>query len=185
MEAKENALSALFRFTDPTNIGSQRDLVKWGIYPLLVNFLNTGSVTAKARAAAFIGDLSMSTPKLTVVSKSTGCTRWWCFRPLKVPLCSAHESVCTVSSTLSVGSKCFARLDKAVTWGGSCKCSWSYTDSFHVGFGRLSPTGSSCVVYLGCWPNGQFFNIKSLLKFKFHSVQFLLFVYYSALFLLL
>jgi len=28
MEAKENALSALFRFTDPTNIGSQRDLVK-------------------------------------------------------------------------------------------------------------------------------------------------------------
>ncbi|KAG5125663.1 hypothetical protein JHK82_026498 [Glycine max] len=62
----------------------------------------------------------MSTPKLTAVSKSTGCTRWRCFRPLKVPLCSAHESVCTVSSPLSVGSKCFARLDKAVTWGGSC-----------------------------------------------------------------
>ena len=99
MEAKENALSALFRFTDPTNIESQHDLVKRGLYPLLVNFLNTGSVTAKARAAAFIGDLSMSTPKLTAVSKSTGCTRWWCFRPLKVPLCSAHESVCTVSST--------------------------------------------------------------------------------------
>ncbi|KAL3030944.1 hypothetical protein AAZX31_02G001600 [Glycine max] len=99
MEAKENALSALFRFTDPTNIESQHDLVKRGLYPLLVNFLNTGSVTAKARAAAFIGDLSMSTPKLTAVSKSTGCTRWWCFRPSKVPLCSAHGSVCSVSST--------------------------------------------------------------------------------------
>ncbi|KAK7393739.1 hypothetical protein VNO78_22303 [Psophocarpus tetragonolobus] len=99
MEAKENALSALFRFTDPTNIESQHDLVKRGIYPLLVNFLNTGSVTAKARAAAFIGDLSMSTPKLTSVSKSTSCTGWWCFRSSRVPLCSAHGTVCSVSST--------------------------------------------------------------------------------------
>ena len=96
MEAKENALSALFRFTDPTDIELQRDLVKRGIYPLLVSFLNTGSVTAKARAAAFIGDLSMSTTKLTVVSKPTGC---WCFRSSRVSLCSAHGSVCSVAST--------------------------------------------------------------------------------------
>ncbi|RDX93813.1 U-box domain-containing protein 43, partial [Mucuna pruriens] len=96
MEAKENALSALFRFTDPTDIESQRDLVKRGIYPLLVDFLNTGSVTAKARAAAFIGDLSMSTPKLTVVPKPTGC---WLFRSSRVPLCSAHGSVCSVNTT--------------------------------------------------------------------------------------
>lgn len=96
MEAKENALSALFRFTDPTNIESQRDLVKRGIYPLLVNFLNKGSITAKARAAAFIGDLSMSTPKLTVISKSPGC---WFFRSSRVPLCSAHGSVCSVTTT--------------------------------------------------------------------------------------
>ncbi|KAG4983665.1 hypothetical protein AAZX31_10G169300 [Glycine max] len=96
MEAKENALTALFRFTDPTNIESQRDLVKRGIYPLLVDFLNTGSVTAKARAAAFIGDLSMSTPKLTVVPKPTGC---WLFRSSRVPLCSAHGSVCSVNTT--------------------------------------------------------------------------------------
>jgi len=90
MEAKENALSALFRFTDPTNIESQRDLVKRGIYPLLVDFLNTGSVTAKARAAAFIGDLSMSTPKLTVIPKPTGC---WLCRSSRVPLCPAHYAV--------------------------------------------------------------------------------------------
>lgn len=96
MEAKENALSALFRFTDPTNIESQQDLVKRGIYPLLVDFLNTGSVTAKARAAAFIGDLSISTPKLTVIPKPTGC---WLFRSSRVPLCPAHGSVCSVNST--------------------------------------------------------------------------------------
>ncbi|GAU35193.1 hypothetical protein TSUD_31230 [Trifolium subterraneum] len=96
MEAKENALSALFRFTDPTNIESQRDLVKRGIYPLLVDFLNTGSVTAKAIAAAFIGDLSMSTPKLTVASKPNGC---WFFRSSRVPLCAAHDSVCSVTTT--------------------------------------------------------------------------------------
>ncbi|XP_015940595.1 U-box domain-containing protein 43 [Arachis duranensis] len=96
MEAKENALSALFRFTDPTNIESQRDLVKRGIYPLLVNFLNTGSVTAKARAAAFIADLSMSTPKLTIVSKSPSC---WFFKSSRVPLCLAHGSICSVATT--------------------------------------------------------------------------------------
>ncbi|CAI8601811.1 unnamed protein product [Vicia faba] len=96
MEAKENALSALFRFTDPTDITSQRDLVRRGIYPLLVKFLNTGSMTAKARAAAFIGDLSMSTPKLTVVSKPTFCS---CFRSSQAPLCLAHGSVCNVNST--------------------------------------------------------------------------------------
>ncbi|CAK8572137.1 unnamed protein product [Lathyrus sativus] len=96
MEAKEQALSALFRFTDPTNIESQRDLVKRGIYPLLVNFLNTGSITAKAIAAAFISDLSMSTPKLTDVSKPTGC--WFC-RPSRIPLCAAHDSVCSATTT--------------------------------------------------------------------------------------
>lgn len=96
MEAKENALSALFRFTDPTNINSQRDLVKREIYPLLVNFLKNGSLTAKARAAAFIGDLSVSTPMLTADSKSSGC---WCFRPSRVSLCPAHGSICSVSNT--------------------------------------------------------------------------------------
>ncbi|KAK7315417.1 hypothetical protein VNO77_33963 [Canavalia gladiata] len=95
MEAKENALSALFRFTNPTNIESQCDLAKRGIYPLLVDSLNSGSITAKARAAAIIGDLSMSTPKLTVISKPTSCSF---FKSSRVPLCSAHGSICSVSS---------------------------------------------------------------------------------------
>lgn len=96
MEAKENALSALFRFTDPTNLESQRILVEAGVYALLVNFLTADSVTAKARAAALIGNLSMSSQKLTVVSRSTFC---WCFKPSGIPSCSAHGGICSVNST--------------------------------------------------------------------------------------
>ncbi|CAN6551726.1 unnamed protein product [Malus baccata var. baccata] len=97
MKAKENALSALFRFTDPTNLESQRKLVEGGAYPLLVNFLRSSSVTAKAWAAALIGNLSTSTPKLTMVSKPSGC--WSCFKPSGAPLCSAHGGICSVTST--------------------------------------------------------------------------------------
>ncbi|KAK7308181.1 hypothetical protein VNO77_41780 [Canavalia gladiata] len=97
MEAKKYALSALFRFTDPTNIESRCDLVKRGICPLLLDFLNTSSVTGKARITAIIGDLSMSTPKLTIISKPTGC---WFFKSSHVPLCSAHGSVCSGTNSI-------------------------------------------------------------------------------------
>lgn len=96
MEAKENALSALFRFTDPENLESQRIIVEAEVYPLLVNFLRVNSIPAKARAAALIGNLSASTPMLTVESKSGFC---WCFRRSGAPLCSAHGGTCTVKSS--------------------------------------------------------------------------------------
>ncbi|GKV48393.1 hypothetical protein SLEP1_g55217 [Rubroshorea leprosula] len=94
--AKENALSALFRFTDPADPESQRIVVEQEAYPLLVNFLRSGSVTAKARAAALIGNLSASTPKLVDVPEQTGC---WCFWRSRVPLCSAHGAICSVNTT--------------------------------------------------------------------------------------
>ncbi|WCJ40394.1 U-box domain-containing protein 31 [Euphorbia peplus] len=96
MEAKENALSALFRFTDPTNLGSQQTLVEQGAYPLLVSLLRNGSVIAKARAAALIGDLSKSSPKLVDVAKTSFC---WCFQPKRAHLCPAHGGICSVRST--------------------------------------------------------------------------------------
>ncbi|PON40172.1 Coatomer beta subunit [Parasponia andersonii] len=96
MESKENALSALFRFTDPENIESQRTLVEAGAYPLLVNLLKASSVPAKARAAALIGNLSTNTPKLIVESESAFC---WCFKPSGTPLCPAHGGICGVTST--------------------------------------------------------------------------------------
>ncbi|XAR57313.1 Ubiquitin--protein ligase [Bertholletia excelsa] len=95
-EAKENALSALFRFTDPANLEAQRIVVGLNVYPLLVEFLENGSLTAKARAAALIGNLSMSTPQLTVVTKKIGCLF---FHPARVPICLAHGGVCSVANT--------------------------------------------------------------------------------------
>ncbi|XP_044487387.1 U-box domain-containing protein 44-like [Mangifera indica] len=96
MEAKENALSALFRFTDPSNLESQKIVVEQGVYPLLVNLLRVGSPTAKARAAALIGTLSTSTPKLTVMTKTSSC---WCFWPSRVDLCSVHGGICSENTT--------------------------------------------------------------------------------------
>ncbi|XP_039000091.1 U-box domain-containing protein 44-like [Hibiscus syriacus] len=96
MEAREQALSALFRFTDPANVESQRIVVEHGSYPLLVNFLKVGSVTAKARAAALIGYLSMSSPKLTVASERISC---WCFRISRLPVCPAHGGICKVNTS--------------------------------------------------------------------------------------
>ncbi|XP_077248035.1 U-box domain-containing protein 43-like [Tasmannia lanceolata] len=92
-EAKENALSALLRFTDPANIEMQRMVVELRAYPLLLSFLKSGSVTAKARAAALIGYLSLNTPKLTAASKATGC---WCFRRARVPVCEVHGGICGI-----------------------------------------------------------------------------------------
>ncbi|XP_057960230.1 U-box domain-containing protein 43-like [Malania oleifera] len=96
VEAKENALSALFRFTDPTNLESQRKVVALDAYPLLVNFLSASSVTTRARAAALIGNLSLSSPKLAAESKPTFC---WCFPRAGVPLCKAHGGICSVTAT--------------------------------------------------------------------------------------
>lgn len=97
IEAKENALSALFRFTDPTNLESQKIVVELGAYPLLVDFLKEGSVTSKARAAALIGDLSMRSVELTVVSKGIGC--WFFFPGRRNPRCPAHGGVCSVNKS--------------------------------------------------------------------------------------
>ncbi|KAK9140104.1 hypothetical protein Scep_009785 [Stephania cephalantha] len=96
MEAKENALGVLFRFTDPTTIETQRMVVESGVYPLLVDFLKTGTVTAKAWAAALIGNLSLNTPKLATIPRSPNC---WSFRSSKISICEVHEGICNESST--------------------------------------------------------------------------------------
>ncbi|KAI3993157.1 hypothetical protein MKX01_009900 [Papaver californicum] len=104
-DAKENALGALFRFTDPTNLEVQRKVVDLGAYSLLVDFLKSGTVTAKARAAALIGSLSVSTPKLTVLSQSKSKSKskrnnWnWCFHSGPMTVCKAHGGICGVSTT--------------------------------------------------------------------------------------
>ncbi|KAI3693143.1 hypothetical protein L6452_32973 [Arctium lappa] len=97
MEAKENALSALFRFTDPTNFEAQKMVVELGTYDLLVEFLKNGSVTAKARAAALIGDLSMRSSELSMAPTTR---RWcFCFGGTRAAICAAHGGLCTVNGT--------------------------------------------------------------------------------------
>lgn len=97
VEAKEHALSALFRFTDHEDVGSQRIVVEQGAYPLLVNFLRVdSSVAAKANAAALLCNLSKNSPKLTVEPRRSGC---WCFRTSRVPLCPAHGGICSVNTS--------------------------------------------------------------------------------------
>ncbi|KAK4361599.1 hypothetical protein RND71_020551 [Anisodus tanguticus] len=96
MEAKENALSAFFRFTDPTNLESQREVVELGAYPILVNFLKTDSITAQARAAALLTDLSMRSHELSALSRKASC---FCIGRARAPICPAHGGACSVSKT--------------------------------------------------------------------------------------
>ncbi|KAJ8627123.1 hypothetical protein MRB53_020430 [Persea americana] len=96
MEGKENALSALFRFSDPSNIDAQQMIVDLGAYPLFVSILKFGTVTAKERAAILIANLSLSSPKLAVVSVMTSCKF---FRRAHIPVCEAHGGLCTVTTS--------------------------------------------------------------------------------------
>ncbi|KAH0640352.1 hypothetical protein KY285_036938 [Solanum tuberosum] len=96
MEAKENALSAFFRFTDPTNLESQRNVVELGAYPILVSFLKADSITAQARAAALLTDLSMRSHELSALSRKASC---FCTGRARAPICPAHGGACSVSKT--------------------------------------------------------------------------------------
>ncbi|KAK4773225.1 hypothetical protein SAY87_028244 [Trapa incisa] len=100
LQAKENALSALFRFTDPANIESQRAAVECGLYPFLVNLLRVGgSTTAKTRAAAHIRNLSLNSWQLSVPSKTFRSR--FCLKP-RVPLCLLHGGICGLESTFCI-----------------------------------------------------------------------------------
>ncbi|XP_073139097.1 U-box domain-containing protein 44-like isoform X2 [Henckelia pumila] len=96
IQATENALSALFRFTDPTNLKSQRIVVELSAYPLLTGLLKADSLTARARAAALLGDLSMRSPELTDKSKKH---RFCCIPRTGFSVCPAHGGICSVETT--------------------------------------------------------------------------------------
>lgn len=98
-EAKENALSALFRFTDPTNLKSQRVVVELDAFPLLTGLLRAGSVTASARAAALLGDLSMRTPELSDLHRKKHGWFWSCLPRVRAATCPVHGGSCSVSTT--------------------------------------------------------------------------------------
>ncbi|GFQ07359.1 U-box domain-containing protein 44 [Phtheirospermum japonicum] len=97
IESKENALTALFRFTDPTNLESQRIVVELGAYNLLSGLLRSESVTASARAAALLGDLSMRSQELSLMNRK--CSNWLCCLRARLAVCPAHGGTCSVSTT--------------------------------------------------------------------------------------
>uniref|UniRef100_A0A0D6R3I9 RING-type E3 ubiquitin transferase n=1 Tax=Araucaria cunninghamii TaxID=56994 RepID=A0A0D6R3I9_ARACU len=95
-KAKENAAGALLRFTDPSDLENQHMVVELGAYPILINLLYSGTILAKSRAAFAIGNLSLSTPRLSVAPSVTGC---WCFKPAQPLACRVHRGPCDVRTT--------------------------------------------------------------------------------------
>ncbi|GLJ33167.1 hypothetical protein SUGI_0667810 [Cryptomeria japonica] len=94
--AKENAVGVLLRFTDPSSLETQHMVVHSGAFPLLVNLLYSGTILAKSRAAFAIGNLSLSTARLSVAPTVNGC---WCFKPVPPPVCRVHLGPCDVKTT--------------------------------------------------------------------------------------
>ncbi|KAK8955321.1 hypothetical protein KSP40_PGU012116 [Platanthera guangdongensis] len=96
IDVNNNVLELLSGFTNPADIKMQESVVRFGAYPLLVDFLKSGSSTAKARAAALIGSLSSSSPKLTKMKDQTSC---FCFPGKKVTTCEVHGGICSLESS--------------------------------------------------------------------------------------
>jgi pentatricopeptide repeat protein len=95
-DAKENAVGALLRFTDPSSVGTQHTVVNLGAYPILISLLHSGTMLAKTKAAFAIGNLSLSSPYLSVAPIVNGCL---CFMSTKPPVCRVHRGPCDVKTT--------------------------------------------------------------------------------------
>ncbi|KAK8935268.1 U-box domain-containing protein 15 [Platanthera zijinensis] len=96
IDVNNNVLELLSGFTNPADIEMQESVVRFGAYPLLVDFLKSGNSTAKARAAALISSLSSSSPRLT---KMKDRTSWFCFPGKKVTTCEVHGGICSLESS--------------------------------------------------------------------------------------
>lgn len=94
--AKENAVGALLRFTDPSSVGTQHTVVQLGAYPILISLLHSGTMLAKTKAAFAIGNLSLSSPQLSVAPVVNGCL---CFMSAKPLVCRVHRGPCDVKTT--------------------------------------------------------------------------------------
>ncbi|KAG0500479.1 hypothetical protein HPP92_000551 [Vanilla planifolia] len=95
-EAKEYVLDSLIGFLNPANIDMQKSVVNAGAYPLLVNTLKSESLTARAKAAELIGNLSSNSPKLTAMPKASCLS--FCFAK-QAPTCEVHGGICGVESS--------------------------------------------------------------------------------------
>ncbi|XP_019197298.1 PREDICTED: U-box domain-containing protein 43-like [Ipomoea nil] len=93
----ENAVGALCRLTDPTNLQTQRKAAEAGIVPKLVQLLGSGTSLTRKRAANALAQLSESSSVLSrPITKQQG---FWCFSPSKVEVCPVHRGICGVESS--------------------------------------------------------------------------------------
>ncbi|OAE25985.1 hypothetical protein AXG93_1712s1650 [Marchantia polymorpha subsp. ruderalis] len=97
-KAKEAAVDALVRFTDPSNTKMQHSVANLDVHSLLVRTMYSGTVKSKARAATALGNFSKSTPSLCL-EPETMCS---CFGTSRAPKCKVHSGRCSVKTTFCI-----------------------------------------------------------------------------------
>ncbi|KAL5792189.1 hypothetical protein ACOSP7_000783 [Xanthoceras sorbifolium] len=93
----ENAVGAVRRFTDPTNLEWQKRAAEAGFIPMLVQLLEYGTTLTKEYAAISLARFSESSLGLSrPIPKRKGL---WCFCPPPEIVCHIHGGLCSVESS--------------------------------------------------------------------------------------
>ncbi|KAL6982132.1 hypothetical protein U1Q18_023748 [Sarracenia purpurea var. burkii] len=93
----ENAVGAIFHFTDPTNQPSQNKAAKIGLIPVLVQLLESGTRLTKKQAALSLANFSANSLTLSrPIPKRHG---FWCFSPPSEMVCPVHRGICTIETS--------------------------------------------------------------------------------------
>ncbi|KAL2652992.1 hypothetical protein R1flu_021120 [Riccia fluitans] len=97
-KAKEAAVDALVRFTDPSNREMQQAVANLDVHPLLIRTILSGTLKSKARAATVLRNFSSSTPAL-IEEPKVRCT---CFLSSRTPRCKVHNGLCDFKKTFCI-----------------------------------------------------------------------------------
>ena len=93
----ENGVGALHRFTVSTNLNWQKEVVNCGFFPILLQFLDSGTALTKRNSAFSLKQLSESSNGLSRPVKKRG-SLWSCFSSRDIG-CRVHLGICTVESS--------------------------------------------------------------------------------------
>ncbi|KAJ9679977.1 hypothetical protein PVL29_021769 [Vitis rotundifolia] len=93
----ENAVGALCRFTVSTNQNWQKEVAKYGFFPILLQFLDSGTTLTKRNAAVSLKQFSESSNGLSQPVKKHGA--FWCCLASRETGCRVHLGICTVESS--------------------------------------------------------------------------------------
>eukprot|EP00250_Pteridium_aquilinum_P010199 c19210_g1_i1 orf=350-3373(-) len=96
LQAKENAIGALLRFTLPSDVELQKKVVDLGIYTALKGLICSGTQVSQIRAANALRNFSTSTMQLTLPPKIPGCC---CLVRKASVVCRVHGGQCGEKTT--------------------------------------------------------------------------------------